>query len=120
MESEPKEDALELISKFSRAANFPKEELDVIALAQGLARASARTGVLMSRIVQECLDTSQWCPTDHDMLKVAESIAGPPQIMARSAFGSICGKPMSRQSLPLAISSGRRPWLRNGSRVTVG
>ena len=48
------------------------------------------------------------------------SIAGPPQIIARSVFGSICGKPMSLQSLPLAISSGSRPWLRNGSRVTVG
>jgi hypothetical protein len=48
------------------------------------------------------------------------SMAGLPQIMARSTAGSRGGRPMSSKSLPLSIRSVRRPWLRKGSRVTVG
>jgi len=59
---------------FSRCSNFPDDKFGVLGLAQGLKRASSRTGVPMERIVAECADTSVYCPTDADLLTVARGI----------------------------------------------
>src|SRR5574337_96808 len=48
------------------------------------------------------------------------SMPGLPQIITRSSSGLISGTPRSLKILPLSISSGMRPVLRNSSRVTVG
>src|ERR1017187_130178 len=67
-------DPLDLIGVFARSSNFPKTKEAVQFLAQGLSKASKASGVEMSDIVDRCAELSGFCPTDHDMLKVAEEI----------------------------------------------
>ena len=50
----------------------------------------------------------------------SRNMAGLPHNMARSCAGSNVGRPRSACILPLWISAGMRPWVRKGSRVTVG
>jgi len=64
----------ELVITFSRCANYPKDRAGILALAQGLVKASRITGVPMRAIVDRCTEISQWCPTDSDLLSVAREI----------------------------------------------
>ena len=60
--------------RFQRCANYPREELGVLALAQALAKAARESGISMADIVEECVRQSEYCPTDHDLLAVATEI----------------------------------------------
>lgn len=64
----------DLIATFQRCSNYPREQLGVIALAQGLVRASETTGIGMDAIVERCAAASSFCPTDADLLTVAREI----------------------------------------------
>ena len=50
----------------------------------------------------------------------SRSISGLPQIMMRSSSRLKGGTPRSALSLPFSMRVVMRPWLRKGSRVTVG
>jgi hypothetical protein len=65
----------ELIRVFARCPNWPDDELGRIALAQGLARAERDTGMPREEIVERCAALSTFCPTDHDLLSVAQEMA---------------------------------------------
>ncbi len=69
--------ALQMCAAFQRCMNYPKNEDGILALAQGLVKASDTTGVYMRKIVDECLESSMYCPTDADMLAVARDCRGP-------------------------------------------
>ena len=77
MDDEETQDPMELIAAFSRCQNWPADDFGRISLAQGLRRASERTGVPMLRIVEECGETSRFCPTDADLFTVAQGLKGP-------------------------------------------
>ena len=64
----------DLVQTFAAAGNFPKEREGVLALAQALRRASDNFGIMMEAIVQECADTSAWCPTPADLRNIAMSM----------------------------------------------
>ncbi len=70
---EPSE-ALELIGRLSRTKNYPKEPAGLMFLAEGLMRACAETGAPGQQIVMICATTSEWCPTDADLMTVAKQI----------------------------------------------
>ncbi len=70
---EPSE-ALELIGRLSRTKNYPKEPAGLMFLAEGLIRACAETRAPGQQIVMVCATTSEWCPTDHDLMTVARQI----------------------------------------------
>lgn len=70
-ESESPEFPEDLIPKFSRCANYPRTPLELRYLTMGLARAAGKTGIPMEEIIEECLVSSEYCPTDHDLLTVA-------------------------------------------------
>ena len=63
-----------VIRAFSRCGNYPKERAGVLGLAQGLLKASEKFHVPMQRIIQECIESSTFCPTDHDLLEVARAL----------------------------------------------
>lgn len=65
----------EQVAAFARCPNYPRDENGVLFLAQGLRKAATRHGLRMSAIVEECLTTSGYCPTDLDMMNVARSLA---------------------------------------------
>ncbi len=67
-------EALELVARFSRTRNYPKDEAGVVYLAEGLIRAADQTGVLGSAIVFRCAAESDWCPSDADLLTIAREI----------------------------------------------
>ena len=59
-------------------------------------------------------------PRASNMALRSRSMSGLPQIMMRSSSRLKGGSPRSALSLPFSISVVMRPWLRKGSRVTVG
>lgn len=63
-----------LIAPFARAGNFPKDPAGRQALIDGLMRAANTTNVPAEQIVARCLEFSEYCPTDHDLLTVAGEI----------------------------------------------
>ena len=63
-----------LIATFQRCVNYPKDAEGVSALVEGLARAARETDIQIEEIVSRCAELSQYCPTDADLLKVAEEI----------------------------------------------
>lgn len=65
---------IDLIATFQRCANYPRDYAGVIALAQGLRKASDRYEILMQAIVDRCAETSQFCPTDAELLNAALSM----------------------------------------------
>lgn len=73
---EPEQDTPEeLVTRaFSRCHNWPREQLGILGLAQGLRRATDRFSVPMEEIVTKCAELSQYCPTDVDMFTVAREI----------------------------------------------
>ena len=64
-----------VISAFSRCQNYPKERTGVLGLAQGLRNAATVSGTQMAAIVARCQELSQYCPTDYDLLQVANELA---------------------------------------------
>ena len=66
--------AVEQVQAFASATNFPKDINGVRALADALQRAGQDTGMRMAAIVEECLDSSPWCPTPFDLRGVALSM----------------------------------------------
>lgn len=72
-----KEQAWELIPRFARCANYPKDDAALEALVDGLVAAAHKTGVAMAAIVDRCVSESLWCPADFDLLTVAREIRGP-------------------------------------------
>jgi hypothetical protein len=67
-------EALELVSRLSRTKNYPRDEAGVVYLAEGLARAASAAGVDARHIVMVCATTSEWCPTDADLVTIANQI----------------------------------------------
>ncbi len=63
-----------VVRAFSRCSNYPKERAGVLGLAQGLRAAADRFGVEMPVIIAECVGSSSFCPTDHDLLEVARAL----------------------------------------------
>ncbi len=67
-------DALELVARLSRTKNYPKDEVEVGYLAEGLILAVKETGANPDQIVMICRTTSEWCPTDHDLMTIGRQI----------------------------------------------
>jgi len=63
-----------LVLAFERCANYPRDAEGVIVLIDGLRNASIRAGIEMSKIVNRCVQSSEWCPTDHDLFTVAAEL----------------------------------------------
>lgn len=72
--------ALELVARFQRCPNYPRDVAGVKALAKGLEKASAIIGVSMASIVDRCSEESQYCPTDWDLMTTARGIRGPQEV----------------------------------------
>ncbi len=78
---------------FSRCQNGPKERIGIKGLADALTRAADRFGVPAARIVAECAESSQYCPTDADLINVARGLkpAEPEQTSRRCPLGMCDG-----------------------------
>ena len=74
---------LEYVARWERSANYPKSTLGVSSLAMALKRAADTHRVPMLDIVEECLRTSAYCPTDYDLESVATQLRA--SIDAKSA-----------------------------------
>lgn len=72
-----KERATELVMGLSRTVGFPHDEDGLESLATGLQRA-ARDPEHAAAIIQRCGELSKYCPTDHDLLSVAEELTPVP------------------------------------------
>jgi hypothetical protein len=68
------DEALPIIARLSRTKNYPKDEDGLTFLAEGLIRAAADTGANPQQIVMVCATTSEWCPTDADLMVIARQI----------------------------------------------
>ena len=67
--------AEEMVTRaFSRCQNWPKERIGIKGLAEALTRAATRFGVSEARIVAECAESSQYCPTDADLINIARGL----------------------------------------------
>ena len=67
-------EALELIERLSRTKKYPTDIAGLNFLAEGLIRASQETGVPAQQIVMKCSITSEWCPTDAEMMATAREM----------------------------------------------
>ncbi len=67
-------EALEIVARLSRTKNYPRVEAGIVHLAEGLMRAVEATGANPQQIVMICVTTSEWCPTDFDLMTVAKQI----------------------------------------------
>ena len=56
---------------FSRCSNWPEDRAGQLGLAQGLKMASGRCHVTQEELIARCRETSAFCPTDADLLRVA-------------------------------------------------
>lgn len=68
------DEAIEQLAPLQRTKDYPKNSRGMLALAEGLIRASDLTGKTMEAIVRRCADTSPYCPTDADLLTVAKDM----------------------------------------------
>ena len=59
---------------FSRCPNFPKDQIGFDGLVKGLRDSAKRFKVSESAIIAECVETTQYCPTDYDLINVARSL----------------------------------------------
>jgi hypothetical protein len=66
--------ALIFVGQLSRTINYPRDPEQIVAMAQALIRAAEATNVEADQIIRECAETSQYCPTDRDLLSVARDI----------------------------------------------
>lgn len=64
----------ELIVRFERCVNYPRESLGLQMLVQALCRAADRYAVAPAEVVQRCADLSDRCPTDAHLLDAARLI----------------------------------------------
>lgn len=64
----------ELVLTFARCQNYPRDQAAILLLAQGLRKASDVTGIAMELIVDRCAETSQYCPTDAELLAAGRLI----------------------------------------------
>jgi hypothetical protein len=62
---------------FARCVNYPRDGKGSSALAKDLIRASRLTGISMSAIAERWAETSDRCPTYHNLLVAGEGIRGP-------------------------------------------
>src|SRR5215472_15656753 len=62
---------LQLIGKLSRTKNFPKDKIGIESLADGLMKAAVRHRVLQTAIIDVASETSEYCPTDADLMRIA-------------------------------------------------
>ena len=60
---------------FSRCSNWPQDRAGQLGLAQGLKRAADRHRINQAALVRRCAELSAFCPTDHDLMRVAEEMA---------------------------------------------
>ncbi len=67
-------EALPIIARLGRTKNFPRDEDGLNFLADGLIRAAGATGANPEQIVMICATTSEWCPTDADLMTIAGQI----------------------------------------------
>ncbi len=67
-------EAVELIGRLSRTKNFPRDGAGLTYLAEGLLRAADQNGVDARHVVMICATTSDWCPTDADLMTIARQI----------------------------------------------
>jgi hypothetical protein len=67
-------EALELVARLSRTKNYPRDEVGVVYLAEGLIRATSDTGMNAEQIVKACAIANEWCPTDADMMAAAREM----------------------------------------------
>ena len=86
---------LDLVHAFERCANYPKDLEGVLALCQALRKAADTYAVRMAAIVNRCVEWSEYCPTDHDLIVVAQELRD----AARRAAGGI--EPWKRRDLCL-------------------
>lgn len=70
------EQALELVERFSRTKNYPRESAGITYLAEGLKRAAEQIGVQPEAIVTRLSQVSEWCPTDAEFFSTARGIRG--------------------------------------------
>lgn len=68
---------LELVARFQRCRNYPKDDAEIERMADTLERAARTYEVTAEAIVRECLSSSEFCPTDADLLSMARGIRGP-------------------------------------------
>lgn len=70
--------AVDLVeTNFSRCVNYPRNGKGISGMAHGLMRASEITGVSMSAIAERCAETSERCPTNHELIQAGEAIRPP-------------------------------------------
>ncbi len=79
--------AMDLIPAFQRCRNYPRDEAGILAFARGLERAATATGVAMEAIVQSCLQNSEYCPTDYELMAAAR---GAKKIPTLDEFQALC------------------------------
>jgi hypothetical protein len=68
------DEALELVGRLSRTKNYPKEPAGLVFLAEGLLYAARETNTSPQQIVMVCAATSEWCPTDADLMTIGHQI----------------------------------------------
>ena len=66
--------AVELVGKFSRTANFPQNEAGVKDMARGLAEASKGDLEFARQIVDSLRRSAEFCPTDAQFFRAAEGL----------------------------------------------
>jgi hypothetical protein len=66
-----------IVPAFSRCANYPRDDDSLKALAQGLQRAASTYHVSMCDIVERCLESSDRCPTDYNLMEAARALKPP-------------------------------------------
>ncbi len=82
--------AIELVEKLSRTRNYPKDDEGVSNLAKGLQYAESKTNIGPGRIIERCSASSEFCPTDYDLLTVAQELAREDGVAA-GTFDSMAG-----------------------------
>lgn len=98
------EKAIELVTKLDRTINYPKEFPGVVGLAKGLQKASDSLKIGASLIVDRCAGTSQFCPTDADLINVARDLARLDAV-ATGTYDSLAGSGNS-------VAADREDWKR--------
>ncbi len=67
--------AIELVKKLGRTRHFPQDDAGLECLARGLQNAEQKTKIGAGRIIERCATTSEWCPTDAELLTIAKDLA---------------------------------------------
>ncbi len=67
--------AIELVTKLARTKKYPTTDDGVADLARGLQHASEAAKIGAGRIIDRCASISEWCPSDAELLLVAQDLA---------------------------------------------